>query len=254
VQSKSHAALVGGQFGSQAEAYLKSPVHAAGPDLQAIAGIAAANPGARVLDLGCGGGHVTFTAAPHVAEVTACDLSPEMLKVVADAARARGLGNVTTREGVAERLPFADGSFDIVFSRYSAHHWQDFEAGLREAARVLKPGGIAGFVDTVSPGTPLLDTYLQTVELLRDPSHVRDYSRAEWEAALARAGLRPGPVRMHRVHLEFSSWIGRMRTPAVQADAIRAIQQAMADSVTRHFAIEADGSYTIDVAFFEATR
>src|SRR5215470_6315058 len=64
---------------------------------------------------------------------------------------------------VAEHLPFPDASFDRVLSRYSAHHWRDFEAGLREAARVLKPGGIAGFVDTVSPGAPLLDTYLQGI-------------------------------------------------------------------------------------------
>jgi len=51
---------------------------------------------------------------------------------------------------------------------------------LREARRVLKPGGRAVFMDAISPGPALLDTYLQAVELLRDPSHLRDYSLAEW--------------------------------------------------------------------------
>jgi SAM-dependent methyltransferase len=253
-ESKSHEALVGGQFGARADAYLNSAVHAQGVDLQALAALARAYPEARVLDLGCGGGHVTFHVAPHVREVVAYDLSPEMLDVVGRAATGRGLGNVTTKQGVVESLPFDAGSFDLVLSRFSAHHWRDFEAGLREAARVLKPGGIAAFVDTVSPGTPLLDTFFQALELLRDHSHVRNYSRAEWEAAIARAGLIPGDTTQHRLHLEFTSWIERIRTPQVQADAIRALQAAMSASVTRYFEIEPDGSFCIDVALFRASK
>ena len=67
--------------------------------------------------------------------------------MVAREAGNRGLANVRTRRGVAEKLPFEDASFDIVLSRFSAHHWQDMEMALREAARVLKPGGVAGFVE-----------------------------------------------------------------------------------------------------------
>jgi len=119
---------------------------------------------------------------------------------------------------------------------------------------VLKPGGIAGFVDAVSPGAPLLDTYLQAIELLRDLSHVRDYSRSEWEAALVRAGLAPTSVTQHRVRLDFAVWIERMKTPKLQADAIRAIQAAMSESVVRHFDIGADGSFTLDVVLFQAMK
>lgn len=252
--SRSHEALVGDQFGSRASAYLTSVVHAAGADLARLAALAQARPDARVLDLGCGGGHVAFAVAPQVREVVAYDLSPEMLEVVARAAGERGFANVTTQQGVAERLPFADASFDAVMSRYSAHHWRDFPAGLAEAARVLKPGGLAAFVDSVSPGTPLLDTFMQAIELLRDPSHVRSYARAEWEEGLARAGLAVTETRRHRVRLVFKTWVERMATPPVQVDAIRALQVAMSESVTRHFAIEPDGSFTIDVAAFEAAK
>jgi ubiquinone/menaquinone biosynthesis C-methylase UbiE len=147
---------------------------------------------ARVLDLGCGGGHVSYRAAPHVAKVVAYDLSADMLAAVRHAAAERGLGNIATQAGAAEDVPFPDRSFDFVLSRYSAHHWQDFARGLREARRVLKPGGRAVFADSISPGALLLDTFLQSVELLRDPSHVRSYSRKEWEEALRAAGFRPG--------------------------------------------------------------
>jgi ubiquinone/menaquinone biosynthesis C-methylase UbiE len=252
--SRTHEALVGQQFGSRAAAYLTSAVHAQGTDLDALVALADGRADARLLDLGCGAGHVSFRVAPKVREVIAYDLSSDMLGVVARAAADRGFANITTRQGMAEHLPFQDASFDIVLSRYSAHHWQDFEAGLREVARVLRPGGTAGFVDAITPGTPLLDTYLQATELLRDPSHVRDYSRAEWEAALARAGLQPGTVSAHHIRLEFAVWVERMRTPQVNVDAIRSLQAAMSDTVTRHYEIAPDGSFTLGVGLFQVSK
>jgi ubiquinone/menaquinone biosynthesis C-methylase UbiE len=251
---RTHQALVGNQFGSQAAAYLSSAVHARGADLDALAALVKDQGHSRVLDLGSGAGHVTFNVAAHAQDVIAYDLSSEMLDVLARAAAERGLRNVVTRKGVAEQLPFANESFEYVLSRYSAHHWHDFDAALREVSRVLKPGGIAGFVDAVSPGAPLLDTYLQAVELLRDPSHVRNYSRAEWEAAMVRAGLRPASVTAFRVRLDFVSWVERMRTPKPQIEAIRALQIAISDGVTRHFDIGPDGSFTLDVGMFVGTR
>ncbi|HVO13615.1 MAG TPA: methyltransferase domain-containing protein [Alphaproteobacteria bacterium] len=254
MESRSHETVVGGQFGSRAEAYLTSAVHARGADLDDLAALVHRYRDARVLDLGCGGGHVTFAVAPHVREVVAYDLSPEMLAVVARTARERGLGTVATAPGVVETLPFADGSFDIVLSRYSAHHWHDFPTGLAEAARVLKPGGAAGFVDAVAPDRPLLDTYFQAIELLRDCSHVRDYSPAEWTAGLARVGLVPGRTKRYRVRLDFASWVARMRTPQVQVDAIRALQATVSAEITGYFETAQDGSFSIDVALFEAAK
>lgn len=252
--AKSHENLVRQQFGAQAAAYLGSPVHAQGADLEALAAIVDDQRLARVLDLGCGAGHVSFKIAPRAGEVVAYDLSAEMLGTVAAAAEERGLGNIVTRQGVVEQLPFADASFDYVVSRYSAHHWRDIEAGLREAARVLRPSGVFALVDAVSPGAPLLDTYLQAIELLRDPSHVRDYSRAEWDAVIVRAGLTPESVHGFRVRIDFASWIERMRTPQIQVAGIRALQQAMSESVTRYFAIASDGSFDLDVCLFQATK
>jgi ubiquinone/menaquinone biosynthesis C-methylase UbiE len=253
-EARSHEALVGGQFGSRAEAYLTSTVHSQSRDLDALVALMKDRRDARVLDLGCGGGHVTFNVAPLVRDIVAYDLSPEMLEVVARTARERGLSNVTTRQGTVEKLPFADESFDVVLSRFSAHHWGDLDAALREAARVAKPGGMIAIADTTTPGVPLLDTYFQAIELLRDPSHVRNGTRAEWEAAIARAGLLPGSVTAFRMRLDFKSWVERMNTPKLQVDAIRALQSAVSSVATRYFDTEADGSFCIDVALFEAAK
>ena len=128
----SHNAVVTGQFGPQASAYLTSANHAQGADLEQLAAIARAHPNAQVLDLGCGAGHVSFFTAPHVARVVAYDLSADMLGVVSTEAAKRGMTNIDTQLGAAESLPFPDASFDLVFSRYSAHHWADVGAALRE--------------------------------------------------------------------------------------------------------------------------
>jgi SAM-dependent methyltransferase len=247
----SHAQLVGNQFGPRTAAYVTSAVHAQGADLDHLVERVRSHATARVLDLGCGGGHVTFHVAPHVAHVTAYDLSSEMLAAVTQQCAERGLTNVTTQQGAAESLPFADAAFDIVTSRHSAHHWHGFAAALDEIKRVLKPGGTALLMDVVSPGPALLDTYLQGVELLRDPSHVRDYSVAEWRTALRAAGLAPGAHRDFRLRLDFKSWIARMNTLPIHAQAIRSLQALMSEDVVRHFEIEADGSFTIDTMFLD---
>lgn len=250
--TQSHHDKVDQQFGSQASSYLSSAVHASGRDLERLSVRLAAFPQARLLDMGCGAGHASFIAAAKVKEVVAYDLSEQMLAVVKDAAQTRGISNLTTQQGYAEDLPFADESFDIVISRYSAHHWHDVGKALREVKRVLKPGGVVIFMDVMSPGHPVLDIWLQTVEALRDTSHVRNYSSGEWLSVFNEAGLISQNLLCDRLELEFSSWIARMRTPAMLADAIRAYQQSASDEVQRYFELQKDGSFTSDIVMLEA--
>jgi SAM-dependent methyltransferase len=233
-------------YGPRALDYLTSTTHATGPDLDQIEAAVAARRPARVLDLGCGGGHVAYRAAPHCGQVIACDVTPAMLSVVHEAAAARGLANIAVQRAAAEHLPFADAAFDMVLSRFSAHHWNDLDAGLRETARVLAPTGSILFVDSTAPAAPLLDTHLQTLELLRDPSHVRNYTAAEWAAALGRAGLRITGLTARRLRMDFAAWVARTRAGPERIAALMSVQREAASSVQRHFAIEADGSWMLD--------
>ncbi len=248
-----HNTKVTEQFGPRAAAYVTSAVHAHGADLEQLAELAQGLPATtRALDLGCGGGHAAFHIAPHVAQVVAYDMSVEMLNAVTRTAADKGLGNIVTRQGAAERLPFPDAAFDLVVSRFSAHHWNDLGAGLREARRVLKPGGQAVFIDAVAPASPLCDTHFQAIELLRDVSHVRDYSHAEWLEALGKAGYIAGIAVPRRLRLDFQSWVARMRTPDLHIGAIRALQAAMPREVADYLELEDDGSFTIDTLTIEA--
>src|SRR5271165_1074500 len=248
--SKAHERVVEAQFGPRAKAYVESAVHSQGADLEAIGALA--HDAELALDLGAGGGHVSYALARHARRVIATDLSSEMLAAVARTAREKGLNNIETTEAPAERLPFEDEMFDFVASRFSTHHWRDFDAGLREARRTLKRGGRAAFVDAYSPGQALLDTHLQTIELLRDHSHVRNYTCAQWLDALARSGFALEACRTWRLRMDFPVWTARMRTPEENVKAIRALQGVASAETKTHFAIEPDGSFLLDVLIIEA--
>ncbi|HWL83016.1 MAG TPA: methyltransferase domain-containing protein [Roseomonas sp.] len=238
------------QYGIRAQDYVTSAVHSSGADLDQIEAALRGQTEARVLDLGCGGGHVSYRVAPHVAQVVACDVTPGMLEAVAATAAERGLTNIVTRQAPAERLPFPDAAFDAVLCRFTTHHWQDMEAGLREARRVLKPGQQALFIDTVAPANPVLDSHLQAIELLRDASHVRNYTVAQWVAALSRAGFALEGIITRRLRMEFPSWTARTRTPQAHAEAIRSLLKAAPASVQEHFAAGPDGSFDIEAVTF----
>jgi ubiquinone/menaquinone biosynthesis C-methylase UbiE len=248
----SHADKVGKQFGTVAEAYLSSPVHSQGADLEAIKSKLQDQSGARVLDLGCGAGHLSFAVAPYVAAVVAYDLSKEMIDIVTNEARRRELRNVRTQRGQVESLPYEDASFDWVCTRYSAHHWTDIRSALHEARRVLKRVGGLIVIDTSAPTNPLLDTHLQTIELLRDGSHVRNYTPTEWKSMITEAGFAVGAQSAWKLPLDFNPWVGRMKTPTLYVEAIRSLLRNAPGEVVDYFQVAEDGSFTLDTIMIEA--
>ncbi|ACC71356.1 class I SAM-dependent methyltransferase [Paraburkholderia phymatum] len=247
-----HHDQVADAFGSTAAAYLTSQVHATGADLQTLAASVAATPGAAVLDLGCGAGHASFAVAPHAASVVAYDIAPQMLATVAGAAVERGLSNIRTQHGAAEKLPFADASFDWGISRMSAHHWHDVPRALVEVRRVLKPGGRVLFIDIAGSDHPLLDTHLQAVELLRDGSHIRDYRGDEWVSFFVAAGFEAVVRERWRLGIEFGSWVERMKTPETRVAAIRSLWACAPDEVREYFDVLPDSSFKLDALMVEA--
>lgn len=249
---RTHEQTVQSQFDPQAQAYLTSAVHSAGPDLErAKLLVSSAIPAAaQALDIGCGAGHLSFALAPHVARMVAFDPSPGMLAAVSKAAAAKGLPAIETRQGNAESLPFDDCSFQLVCTRYSAHHWTRLPEAVREMTRVLAPGGYALVIDTLGREDPLVDTFMQSIELLRDASHVRNRSSTEWRSLLRSAELLELDYDEWATPLEFASWVQRMRTPADRAAVIRSLQEGAPREVREALAIEQDGSFTIRTGLF----
>lgn len=247
-----HNQSISQSFGPQANAYLTSPIHSQGADLRDLADLIAATGHPMVLDLGCGAGHASFALAPCAQQVIAYDLTESMLQVVESAAAARQIPNLHTQQGSVDQLPFSDSQFDWVVSRYSAHHWRDVPRALREVRRVLKPGGQVCFIDAAGGPEPLCDTHLQALELLRDPSHVRDYTEQEWHSLFLSACFQARVIRRWRVFVEFSSWLARIGTPEDRVAALRSLWSAAPAEVQTYFKLQHDLSFEINVIMIQA--
>lgn len=106
--------------------------------------LAALRPGERLLDVACGTGAVTLPAAEIVGQtgqVVGLDPNPEALAVARRVNGQNGGGKIEWREGVADSLPFADGSFDCVTCQFGAMFFSERVAALKEMRRVLATGG-----------------------------------------------------------------------------------------------------------------
>jgi ubiquinone/menaquinone biosynthesis C-methylase UbiE len=241
------------QFGAVAANYVTSAVHRGGPDLDAMLAAAQTRGGERVLDAGCGTGHTALAFAPLVAEVVGVDLTEAMLEQGRRLAAERGLANVSFQHGDVEHLPFPDASFDIVTSRYSAHHYPHPGVALREFARVLRPGGMFLLVDVVAPDDPTGDTFLNAIELLRDPSHVRDHSVAQWRALIEGAGLASELLGSWALRLEFAPWVARMSTPPLAVEQLRALFDGAPREVRAALAIAEGYDFTVPLALLRGS-
>jgi ubiquinone/menaquinone biosynthesis C-methylase UbiE len=131
-----------------------------------------------------------------------------MLALAAEGAAERELGNVLAEYAEAERLPFSDGSHDLVTCRIAAHHFLDYAAFLSESFRVLRPGGVFALVDNVVPEGEA-GAYVNAYEKLRDPSHGKCFSVVEWEARCLEVGFQIAAVETLRKSLKFDFWAGR---------------------------------------------
>lgn len=250
--SASIKATVAQQFGQVADNYRTSSVHAAGEDLIQLVTHAVPTGHDRVLDAGSGAGHTSVAIAPRVASVMCVDLSESMLAQGRRLAEERGLQNIEFRLADVENLPFASHSFDIIVSRYSAHHWPNPQRALAEFRRLLLPQGRLVIGDIVSFDDFTADTHLQAIELLRDRSHVRDHTVSAWLTMLETGGFAAQVPFTWPLRLDFTSWVERIATPADDIGMIRRLLDHAPEEVRSLLQVEQDHSFTIHGAIIKA--
>jgi SAM-dependent methyltransferase len=107
--------------------------------------------GARLLDVAAGTGNASIPAAAHGAQVTASDLTPELLEDGRRRAEAEGL-DIEWVQADAEHLPFEDASFDVVISSIGVMFAPHHQAAADELVRVCRPGGTVGLLSWTPEG------------------------------------------------------------------------------------------------------
>jgi ubiquinone/menaquinone biosynthesis C-methylase UbiE len=244
-------------FGAAAADYVTSKVHASGQDLAWVVEAANLTGTERVLDVATGAGHTAFAVAPYAAEVVALDITKEMLAVAQQSAVERHLANVRFQLGDAQQLPCDDASFDVVTCRHAPHHFPHVELAVREWARVLKPGGKLVLVDSISPEEPEIEAFLHEIEILRDPSHVRNLRLSTWVTLLNEAGLTVKSAREAGTFLDIPSWTQRMRTPAASVATIERLFREANPAIRARLRIEEkDGTFgfTLPIGLIAAVK
>jgi ubiquinone/menaquinone biosynthesis C-methylase UbiE len=206
-------------WSQRAELYRESEAHKQGRDLDLFA---AWTEGETALDVATGGGHVARRLREAGLNVVTTDAAPGMQPDVV----SRG-----------EELPFADGSFDVVTCRVAAHHFDDPAAAIAEMARVSRS------LVLVSDNL-YLDETGEEADRLRDPTHVRNLSEAEWRDLFLRVGLQVEAFEREEKWLELEPWLDRVGCSGEDAARVRVL---LADRIR-------DGRVRVDRGIFKGRK
>ena len=221
--SPSHRDLILDQFSRQAVPFSTAPGIKDEQALRLIVESTGAGPDDTVLDVACGGGIVVCAFARVVKHATGIDLTPAMLDRARAYAAEQGLTNVSWKQGDVLPLPYPDGSFSLVTSRFAFHHFLEPKAVLAEMKRVCAPGGRVAVIDSEASPDPAKAAEFNRMEKLRDPSHVRAMPLAELQQLFAAAGMPSPRVTAYELRDELENLLGRSFPNAGDADKIRAL-------------------------------
>jgi SAM-dependent methyltransferase len=193
-------------WSQRAEAFRESPTHREGDDLDLLVEWCEPGPGVTALDVATGGGHVARRLREAGCEVVTLDPAPGMQPDVL---------------APAEDLPFADSSFDVVACRIAPHHFTDVRAAVREMARVVRDR-------VVVEDNVFVSEQAEQAERVRDPSHVRCYSEAEWRIFFEQAGLAVEAVERFDRRRSVADWLARV---GCEGDCAERVKELLGDRI-----------------------
>ncbi|GAA0612773.1 class I SAM-dependent methyltransferase [Virgibacillus siamensis] len=235
-------------FSKNSDAYVTSSTHATGEDLSLMINWLNPDSTQHVLDIATGGGHTAKKLAPYVKQITATDITETML--INTAAHLTDLNNISYQVADAENLPFESNTFDIVTCRIAAHHFPNPGLFIAEVYRILKPDGEFLFIDNIAPENSTHDTFVNSLEKMRDYSHVRSRSISEWKELLVKQNLKTRMETTRKKTLPYQEWVRRTLD---KEDKIKEVDQfisSAAADIHDYFQIEFEGnkitSFAID--------
>lgn len=238
------------QFGENARAYAVSRTHAEGGTRDLLLERLQPVADETLLDVACGAGGMTLAAAPFVKTAIGLDLAPEMLTALSLGARRAGIENVLRVQADVQELPLRDRSVELVTARMAPHHFADPAGAVAEMARVLRRGGRLGIADGTVPDDPDLDAFINRIDVLHDPTTVRNYSAREWREFFERAGLRVDSVEEEAFDLAegrlLSEWVARSSGGSIVFEEIRRLLLNAPGPMQRALRVRAEGD---DVRF-----
>jgi ubiquinone/menaquinone biosynthesis C-methylase UbiE len=159
------------------------------------------------LDAAAGTGILSRAIAQRGGQVTAIDLSSEMLMQGEKETKAAGIENITFMQGAVEKLPFSDHLFDKVICRFAFHHFENPAQVLSEMVRVCKSNGTVAVIDIISPEDENLAKSYNYYEILRDPSHTRALKRSDFLALFNKERVSVNEEDSIDVETNYEKWI-----------------------------------------------
>ncbi|MFD2923347.1 class I SAM-dependent methyltransferase [Halobacillus naozhouensis] len=243
-------------FAKNNEAYVQSKVHNNQSDLSLITEWLEPDPAWSALDIATGGGHVARQLSPYVKTVFATDLTKKMLENTAS--HLSSFDNIHYVIADAEELPFLPSSFDIVTCRIAPHHFPYPKRFITEAQRVVKKGGYFLMIDNTAPENDELDHFYNTLEKMRDPSHVRALKVSEWEKLFRENGFQLEDQLQRKKKLPFTDWLDRtLEDEKDKKQVTNYLRNADAD-VKLYFAVQEQGekidAFSIDEWMIKAKK
>lgn len=201
-------------------------------------------PADEVLDVACGPGLVACEVAKVAKHVTGIDLTPAMIEQGRARQSSLGLANLTWFVGDAQPLPFPDGSFSRVITRYSFHHFSDAGGVFAEMVRACKPGGRVTVCDVFTTSAEQAEAY-DRLERHRDPSHTHALQLAELEALFA--GLQDVRLEFYKYPVKVEALLSRSFPGPGGAEAFR--HMVRADVGVNRIGIDAEEEGGLGFAF-----
>src|SRR6478672_861924 len=223
----SHNSRILDQFTRQAAPFAAAAAIRNQEALDRIVQWTGTGPDDTVLDVACGPGLLACAFARVAKHATGIDMTPAMLEQARKTQQEQGLKNVSWQQGDVYSLPFSEGQFSIVSSRFAFHHLQDPLAALREMKRVCRTGGKIVVADMAPLPTKV--NVLNAAECLRDPSHVRALTEQEFCGLFAQTGMPAPHISHYRLEGELEDLLSRSFPNEGDADRLRKI---FADSIS----------------------